>query len=152
MDELFNKKEEPTENSEMEKRIAETAIHITWIYTDLANDGKVYPLMSDEVNSCELMDFISNMAMEFERTVKYDDWMTELDEYATGRFMDSNYAVKKKYKIKVTETYEKVYEVEAENFDKACTKLKHMFNTSAESIPHEYVQGGKLFYIEQEKN
>lgn len=152
MDELFNKNKNSTDNSEMEKRIAETAIHITWIYTDLANDGKVFPLMSDEVNSCELMNFISNMAMEFERTVKYDNWMTELDEYATERFMNSEYATKKKYKIRVTETYEKVYEVEAENFDKARTKLKNMFSTSAESIPHEYVQGGELFYTEQEEN
>ena len=135
-------------SNEMERNIAESAIHITWIYTDLANDGKVYPLMSDEVNSCELMKFIADIAMEFEKIGNYEDWIGELDKYATERFMSSEYAINKKYKINVTEMYEKVYEIEAENFSKACVKLKDMFNKNTESIP-SVTSSCKLFYTEK---
>lgn len=86
--------EEETRHN-METRIAESTVHMTWLYTDLAKEGKVYPINSEEVDTCVLMNFIGKLAIEFEHSI-YDsnDWFNEIDNFTITRLLKSEFAIK----------------------------------------------------------
>lgn len=70
-------------------KIGESAAEIMLLYTELSSNGEVYSIMDDEVNSCELLNIIAEMAIEFE--IKYadtDDWLYDIDHFATERLKE----------------------------------------------------------------
>lgn len=88
--------EEETRHN-MEVKIAESTVYMTWLYTDLAKAGKVYPISDEEVDTISLMNFIGKLAIEFEHGI-YDDenWMDDIDAFASERLLKSDYAVKER--------------------------------------------------------
>lgn len=86
--------EEETRHN-MEIRIAESTVYITWLYTDLAKAGKVHPIDSEEVDTVILMNFLGGLAIEFEHGI-YDDenWMEDINAFTIDRLLKSGYAVK----------------------------------------------------------
>lgn len=86
--------EEETRHN-METRIAESTVHMTWLYTDLAKEGKVYPIDSEKVDTCVLMNFIGKLAIEFEHNIyDSDDWFNEIDNFTITRLLKSEFAIK----------------------------------------------------------
>ena len=74
--------------TDREIKIGESAAELMLLYFDLANEGKVPSIMSDDVNSCELLNSISNFAVEFE--FKYedtDDWLNDIDRFGTQKLL-----------------------------------------------------------------
>lgn len=78
-----------------EHKIAETASFMTDVYNNMVRDGEVYPISSDEVNSVELMQDISDLAIKFEDS-NYEewDWMLSADKYFQDHLKD-DYRIKK---------------------------------------------------------
>lgn len=72
-----------------EHKIAETASFMTGVYSSMVKDGEVYPVSSDEVNSVELMQDITDLAISFEDS-NYDewDWMLSADRYFQNNLKD----------------------------------------------------------------
>ena len=86
--------EEETRHN-METRIAESTVHMTWLYTDLTKEGKVYPIDSEEVDTIVLMNFLGKLAIEFEHSIyDSDDWFNEIDNFTITRLLKSEFAIK----------------------------------------------------------
>lgn len=86
--------EEETRHN-METRIAESTVYMTWLYTDLAKAGKVYPIDSEEVDTVILMNFLGGLAIEFEHGIyDDDDWFNEIDNFTITRLLKSEFAIK----------------------------------------------------------
>ena len=49
-------------------KIGESAAEIMLLYTELSKNGEVHSIMDDRINSCELLNTIAQMAVEFEVT------------------------------------------------------------------------------------
>ena len=83
------------EKTERERKITETSAIMMQFYYDMVDEGIVYPLSSDEVNSVVLAQEISDMAIDFENG-KYEesDWLEEVETYVRDRFIWSEYAIK----------------------------------------------------------
>ena len=47
-------------------KIGESAAEIMLLYMELSSKGEVYSIIDDEINSCELLNTIAEMAIEFE--------------------------------------------------------------------------------------
>ena len=67
-------------------RIGESAAEIMLLYTELSANEEVYSIIDDEINSCELLNAIVQMAVEFEIThANTEDWLYDIDQFATER-------------------------------------------------------------------
>lgn len=67
-------------------KIGESAAEIMLLYTELSANEEVYPIMDDEINSCELLNSIAQMAVEFEITyANSEDWLYDIDQFATEK-------------------------------------------------------------------
>lgn len=67
-------------------KIGESAAEIMLLYTELSAKGEVYPILDDRINSCELLNTIAQMAVEFEIIyANTDDWLYDIDQFATKR-------------------------------------------------------------------
>ena len=86
--------EEETRHN-MEVKIAESTVYMTWLYADLAKEGKVYPISDEKVDTIALMNFLGELAIEFEHGL-YDawNWMNDIDSFTIEKLLKSEYAVK----------------------------------------------------------
>lgn len=70
-------------------KIGESAAEIMLLYMELSSKGEVYSIIDDEINSCELLNTIAEMAIEFEITyANTDDWLYDIDQFATKRLKE----------------------------------------------------------------
>lgn len=67
-------------------KIGESAAEIMLLFTELSAKGEVYSVMDDEINSCDLLNTIAQMAVEFEIThANTEDWLYDIDQFATEK-------------------------------------------------------------------
>mgnify|MGYP007054419698 CR=1 FL=1 len=70
-------------------KIGESAAEIMLLYTELSANGEVYSIMDDRINSCELLNTIAQMAIEFEITyANSEDWLYDIDQFATEKLKE----------------------------------------------------------------
>ena len=64
-------------------------------YNDIVQDGTVYPVSSEKVDSMALTTEIAEMAIDFENG-KYEesDWIEEVETYTIDHFLGSDYEIK----------------------------------------------------------
>lgn len=81
--------------TERERKITETSALMMQFYYDMADEGIVYPISSDKVDSVALAKEIAEMAVDFENG-KYEetDWLEEVETYVRDRFIWSEYEIK----------------------------------------------------------
>lgn len=83
------------ERTERERKISETPALMMQFYYDMADEGIVYPISSDKVDSVVLAKEIAEMAIDFENG-KYEkfDWLEEVETYTIDHFLGSDYEIK----------------------------------------------------------
>lgn len=83
------------ERTERERKISETSALMMQFYYDMADEGIVYPISSDKVDSVVLAKEIAEMAIDFENG-KYEkfDWLEEVETYVRDHFIWSEYVIK----------------------------------------------------------
>lgn len=83
------------ERIEHERKISETSALMMQFYYDMVDEGIVYPLSSDKVDSIVLTKEIAEMAIDFENG-KYEesDWLEEVETYVRDHFIWSEYEIK----------------------------------------------------------
>lgn len=83
------------EKTERERKITETSALMMQFYYDMADEGIVYPISSDKVDSVVLAKEIAEMAISFENG-KYEasDWLEEVETYVRDHFIWSEYVIK----------------------------------------------------------
>nr|DAZ78583.1 MAG TPA: hypothetical protein [Caudoviricetes sp.] len=83
------------ERTERERKISETPALMMQFYYDMADEGIVYPISSDKVDSVVLAKEIAEMAIDFENG-KYEkfDWLEEVETYVRDHFIWSEYVIK----------------------------------------------------------
>ena len=83
------------ERTEHERKISETSALMMQCYNDMVQDGTVYPVNNEKVDSMALTTEIAEMAIEFENG-KYEesDWIEEVETYTIDHFLGSNYEIK----------------------------------------------------------
>ena len=83
------------EKAERERKISETSALMMQFYYDMADEGIVYPISSDKVDSVVLAKEIAEMAIDFENG-KYEkfDWLEEVETYVRDHFIWSEYVIK----------------------------------------------------------
>lgn len=83
------------ERTEHERKISETSALMMQFYYDMADEGIVYPISSDKVDSVVLAKEIAEMAIDFENG-KYEkfDWLEEVETYVRDHFIWSDYEIK----------------------------------------------------------
>lgn len=83
------------ERTEHERKITETSALMMQFYYDMADEGIVYPISSDKVDSVVLAKEIAEMAIDFENG-KYEkfDWLEEAETYVRDHFIWSEYVIK----------------------------------------------------------
>lgn len=83
------------ERTERERKISETSALMMQFYYDMADEGIVYPISSDKVDSVVLAKEIAEMAIDFENG-KYEkfDWLEEVETYTIDHFLGSDYEIK----------------------------------------------------------
>ena len=83
------------ERIEHERKISETSALMMQCYYDMVDEGIVYPLSSDKVDSIVLTKEIAEMAIDFENG-KYQesDWLEEVETYVRDHFIWSEYEIK----------------------------------------------------------
>lgn len=83
------------ERTERERKITETSALMMQFYYDMADEGIVYPISSDKVDSVVLAKEIAEMAIDFENG-KYEkfDWLEEVETYVRDHFIWSDYEIK----------------------------------------------------------
>lgn len=83
------------ERTERERKISETSALMMQFYYDMADEGIVYPISSDKVDSVVLAKEIAEMAIDFENG-KYEkfDWLEEVETYVRDHFIWSDYEIK----------------------------------------------------------
>lgn len=83
------------ERIEHERKISETSALMMQFYYDMVDEGIVYPLSSDKVDSVVLAKEIAEMAIDFENG-KYEkfDWLEEVETYVRDHFIWSDYEIK----------------------------------------------------------
>lgn len=83
------------EKTERERKITETSALMMQFYYDMADEGIVYPISSDKVDSVVLAKEIAEMAIGFENG-KYEvsDWLEEVETYVRDHFIWSEYVIK----------------------------------------------------------
>lgn len=83
------------ERTEHERKITEISALMMQFYYDMADEGIVYPISSDKVDSVVLAKEIAKMAIDFENG-KYEkfDWLEEVETYVRDHFIWSEYAIK----------------------------------------------------------
>lgn len=83
------------EKTERERKITETSALMMQFYYDMADEGIVYPISSDKVDSVVLAKEIAEMAIDFENG-KYEasDWLEEVETYVRDHFIWSEYVIK----------------------------------------------------------
>lgn len=83
------------EITEHERKISETSALMMQFYYDMVDEGIVYPLSSDKVDSVVLTKEIAEMAIDFENG-KYEesDWLEEVETYVRDHFIWSDYEIK----------------------------------------------------------
>lgn len=81
--------------TERERKITETSALMMQFYYDMADEGIVYPISSDKVDSVVLAKEIAKMAIDFENG-KYEasDWLEEVETYVRDYFIWSEYVIK----------------------------------------------------------
>ena len=83
------------ERQDHERKISEpSAIMMQW-FNDMVQDGIVYPISSEKVDSAVLTAEIAEMAIDFENG-KYEesDWIEEVETYTIDHFLGSDYEIK----------------------------------------------------------
>lgn len=84
------------DNKEMEIKIAENAMGITLIYTDLIKEKKIKSMGDEDIDRCEFINDIVEWAREFEyENPECDDWFYEIDRFAKRKLL-KKYGIKKK--------------------------------------------------------
>lgn len=80
---------------EHERKISETSALMMQCYNDMVQDGTVYPISSEKVDSAALTAEIAEMAIDFENG-KYEasDWLEEVETYVRDHFIWSEYVIK----------------------------------------------------------
>ena len=66
-----------------ELKIGENAAELMFQYNDLVENGDVYPISDEKIDSCELIHTIAELAIEFED--KYgdtEDWINDIYEFS----------------------------------------------------------------------
>ena len=83
------------ERTEHERKISETSALMMQCYNDMVQDGIVYPISSEKVDSAVLTAEIAEMAIDFENG-KYEesDWIEEVETYTIDHFLGSDYEIK----------------------------------------------------------
>lgn len=83
------------EKAEQERKISETSALMMQCYNDMVQDGTVYPVSSEKVDSMVLTTEIAKMAIDFENG-KYEesDWIEEVETYTIDHFLGSDYEIK----------------------------------------------------------
>lgn len=83
------------ERTEHEWKISETSALMMQCYNDMVQDGTVYPVSSEKVDSMALTTEIAEMAIDFENG-KYEesDWIEEVETYTIDHFLGSDYEIK----------------------------------------------------------
>lgn len=83
------------EKTERERKITETSALMMQFYYDMADEGIVYPISSDKVDSVVLAKEIAEMVIDFENG-KYEasDWLEEVETYVRDHFIWSEYVIK----------------------------------------------------------
>lgn len=83
------------EITEHERKISETSALMMQCYNDMVQDGTVYPVSSEKVDSMVLTTEIAEMAIDFENG-KYEesDWIEEVETYTIDHFLGSDYEIK----------------------------------------------------------
>ena len=83
------------ERIEHERKISETSALMMQCYNDMVQDGTVYPVSSEKVDSMVLTTEIAEMAIDFENG-KYEeaDWIEEVETYTIDHFLGSDYEIK----------------------------------------------------------
>ena len=83
------------ERTEHERKISETSALMMQCYNDMVQDGTVYPVSSEKVDSVALTTEIAEMAIDFENG-KYEesDWIEEVETYTIDHFLGSDYEIK----------------------------------------------------------
>lgn len=83
------------ERTERERKISETSALMMQFYYDMADEGIVYPISSDKVDSVVLAKETAKMAIDFENG-KYEkfDWLEEVETYVRDHFIWSDYEIK----------------------------------------------------------
>lgn len=117
------------DNENMEINIAENAVGITLIYTDLIKEKKIKSMRDENIDSCEFINDIAEWAREFEyKNPECDDWLYEIDRFAQEKLLE-------KYGIKKREiTYVKFY-----------NEKEHVYIT----IPMEYEEDNECLTVKQ---
>lgn len=82
------------ERTEYERKISETSALMMQFYYDMVDEGIVYPLSNDNVDSVVLTKEIAEMAIDFENG-KYEenDWLEEVETYVRDHFLGSEYEI-----------------------------------------------------------
>ena len=83
------------ERIEHERKISEISALMMQCYNDMVQDGTVYPVSSEKVDSMVLTTEIAEMAIDFENG-KYEeaDWIEEVETYTIDHFLGSDYEIK----------------------------------------------------------
>lgn len=83
------------ERTERERKISETSALMMQCYNDMVQDGTVYSVSSEKVDSMALTTEIAEMAIDFENG-KYEesDWIEEVETYTIDHFLGSDYEIK----------------------------------------------------------
>lgn len=83
------------ERTEHERKISETSALMMQCYNDMVQDGTVYPVSNEKVDSAALTTEIAEMAIDFENG-KYEepDWIEEVETYTIDHFLGSDYEIK----------------------------------------------------------
>lgn len=83
------------DRTEYERKISETSALMMQFYYDMVDEGIVYPLSNDNVDSVVLTKEIAEMAIDFENG-KYEenDWLEEVETYVRDHFIWSEYVIK----------------------------------------------------------
>lgn len=78
-----------------ERKITETSALMMQFYYDMVDEGIVYSISSDKVDSVVLAKEIAEMAIDFENG-KYEesDWIEEVETYTIDHFLGSDYEIK----------------------------------------------------------
>ena len=81
--------------TERERKISEISALMMQCYNDMVQDGTVYPISSEKVDSAVLTAEIAEMAIDFENG-KYEepDWIEEVETYTIDHFLGSDYEIK----------------------------------------------------------
>lgn len=83
------------ERTERERKISETSALMMQCYNDMVQDGTVYPVNSENVDSMALTTEIAEMAIDFEnRKYEASDWIEEVETYVRDYFIWSEYVIK----------------------------------------------------------